>query len=59
MKDSIKDQAAGTVHEIKGTVKEEIGKAIGNPDLESEGLVEKVAGKIQKKIGDVEQVIEK
>jgi uncharacterized protein YjbJ (UPF0337 family) len=30
-----------------------------NPDLEDEGTAEKVAGKIQKKVGQVERVIEK
>ena len=59
MNDSTKDQAQGKMHEVKGKVKEKIGKAIGNPDLEAEGQDENVGGKIQKKVGQVEKVLEK
>lgn len=59
MNDSTKDQAEGKFHEVKGKVKEKVGKAIGNPKLEDEGLDEKVGGKIQKKVGEVEKVFEK
>jgi uncharacterized protein YjbJ (UPF0337 family) len=56
MKDSIKDQVAGKFHEARGAVKEKAGKIINDPNLKAEGTVEKVAGKIQKKIGEVEKV---
>jgi uncharacterized protein YjbJ (UPF0337 family) len=59
MKDSTKDQAEGKFHEVKGAVKEKIGHATDNPNLEDEGTAEKVAGKIQKKVGQVEKVVEK
>jgi uncharacterized protein YjbJ (UPF0337 family) len=59
MKDSTKDKVEGTVHEVKGKVKEKVGHATNNPDLEDEGTAEKVAGKVQKKVGDVEKVLEK
>jgi uncharacterized protein YjbJ (UPF0337 family) len=59
MKDSTKDKVSGTAHEVKGAVKEKIGRATGNPDLESKGNSEKIAGKVQKKVGDVEKVFEK
>jgi len=59
MKDSIKDKLEGTLHDVKGTLKEKVGQATNNPDLEAEGTGEKVAGKIQKKVGDVEKVFEK
>jgi uncharacterized protein YjbJ (UPF0337 family) len=59
MKDSIKDKVQGAVHEVKGAVKETIGHATNNPDLEAEGQGEKIAGKVQKKVGDVEKVFEK
>ena len=58
MKESTKDKIEGTLHEAKGKVKEESGKAIGNPDLQDRGTGEKVAGKVQKKVGDVEKVFE-
>ena len=59
MKDSTKDKIEGAAHEVKGAVKEKVGHALNKPDLESEGNSEKVAGKIQKKVGDIEKVIEK
>jgi len=59
MKDSTKDQLQGTVHEVKGAAKEKAGHVTGNPDLEAEGQDEKIAGKVQKKIGQVEKVFEK
>ena len=33
MNSSTKDKIKGRIHEAKGKVKEEAGKAIGNPDL--------------------------
>ena len=59
MKDSTKDKIEGGVHELKGAVKEKAGRATNNPDLEAEGTDEKLGGKIQKKVGDVEKVFEK
>jgi uncharacterized protein YjbJ (UPF0337 family) len=57
MKKSTKDKAKGRFHEVKGKVKQKVGRATNNPDLESQGIVEKVGGKIQKKIGQVEKVL--
>jgi uncharacterized protein YjbJ (UPF0337 family) len=59
MKSSIENQIAGKVHEVKGTIKEKLGQATNNPDLETEGIGEKIAGKVQNKIGQVQRVIEK
>lgn len=59
MKESTKDQVEGKLHEVKGTLKELAGKLTDNPKLEGEGTGEKIAGKIQGKIGQVELVIEK
>ena len=56
MKDSTKDQAAGKAHEVKGAIKEKAGKVVNDPELEAEGQDEKTAGKIQKKVGQVEKV---
>jgi uncharacterized protein YjbJ (UPF0337 family) len=59
MKNSTKDQAEGTLHEVKGKVKEKVGRATNNPNLVDDGQDEKVAGKVQKKVGQVEKVFEK
>ena len=59
MKNSTKDQASGTLHEVKGKVKEKVGRVTNNPNLVEDGQDENVAGKVQKKIGQVEKVFEK
>jgi uncharacterized protein YjbJ (UPF0337 family) len=59
MKDSTKDKVQGAAHEAKGAVKEKVGRAVKNPNLEDEGNAEKVGGKVQKKVGDIEKVFEK
>ncbi len=59
MKDSAKDKVEGTTHELKGAIKEKVGHVTNNPDLETEGAAEKVGGKVQKKVGDIEKVLEK
>jgi uncharacterized protein YjbJ (UPF0337 family) len=57
MKSSTKDKAQGTFHELKGKVKEKVGRATNNPDLEAEGQVEKLTGKVEKKVGQVKKVL--
>jgi uncharacterized protein YjbJ (UPF0337 family) len=59
MKSSTKDQIAGKAHEIKGNIKETAGKMTNNPKLQNEGTAEKMGGKVQKKIGQVEKVLGK
>jgi uncharacterized protein YjbJ (UPF0337 family) len=59
MKRSIRDKAKGTFHEVKGKVKERIGRATNNPKLEARGQVEKTGGKVQKKISQLEKVLGK
>jgi uncharacterized protein YjbJ (UPF0337 family) len=56
MKSSTKDKIKGGIKEAKGKVKEEAGRATGNPDLRDQGTAEKVSGKIQRKVGDVKKV---
>jgi uncharacterized protein YjbJ (UPF0337 family) len=59
MKSGTKDKAEGTFHELKGKVKEVAGKLTDNPKLEAEGTGEKIAGKVQGKIGQVKKVLGK
>ncbi len=59
MKPSTKDQIAGKLHELKGKAKQKAGQVTNNPNLAAEGRGEKLAGKIQKKVGQVEKVFEK
>jgi uncharacterized protein YjbJ (UPF0337 family) len=57
MKRSIKDKAKGQFHEVKGKVKEKLGRATNNPRMEAEGKGEKLGGKVRKKIGQVEKTL--
>ena len=59
MKSSTKDNLESKILQVKGAVKEVVGKAIGNRNLEIDGKVENIDGKIQEKIGQVEKVVEK
>jgi uncharacterized protein YjbJ (UPF0337 family) len=59
MRSSTKDKIKGGLREAKGKAKEEAGKAIGNPNLRDRGTDEKVAGKVQKKVGDIKKVFGK
>ena len=59
MKASTKDQIEGKLHEAKGRAKEAAGKITHNPNLTNEGQAEKLAGKVQTKIGQVKKVFEK
>jgi len=59
MKPSTKDQVQGKLHELKGKTKEKAGQLTNNPRLTAKGQSEKLAGKIQKKIAQVEKFIEK
>jgi uncharacterized protein YjbJ (UPF0337 family) len=59
MKTSTRDKAEGTFHEVKGKVKEVVGKLTDNPKLKLEGTAENIAGKVQSKIGQVKQVFGK
>ena len=49
----------GTAKEVAGKVKEETGKAVGNPNLEDRGTTEKIAGKVERKVGEVKKVFGK
>ncbi len=59
MKPSTKDQIKGKLHEIKGQAKEKVGQVTNNPNLAAEGQAERIAGVVQKKVGQIEKVLEK
>ena len=55
MKSSTKDRAEGTLHQIKGKLKEIAGELSDNPKLEAAGTYEKISGIVQHKIGQVKR----
>lgn len=46
-----KDELKGKVKKAKGYVKQQVGKATGDPDLEAEGAGQRGAGAFQENIG--------
>lgn len=59
MKSSNQDKVEGTGKDIKGKIKEGVGKAVGNERLQAEGQVDQAEGAVQKKAGDVKKVFGK
>ena len=59
MSPSSKDKIQGEFHEVKGKAKQVAGQVTNNPKLEAERQTEKLTGKIQKKVGQIEKVLEK
>ncbi|HXE62540.1 MAG TPA: CsbD family protein [Bryobacteraceae bacterium] len=58
MKPSTKDHIKGSIHQVKGGLKEKVGQATNNAELKAEGQDEKLSGKIRKKISQIEKVFE-
>jgi uncharacterized protein YjbJ (UPF0337 family) len=52
-----KDRIQGSAEQIKGKMKEVAGKATGDTKLESEGKVQKIAGKVQNTIGGMKDAV--
>jgi len=52
-----KDQVKGRVEQAKGSIKENAGKALGDRELQSEGKVDKAAGKTQATYGDAKEKV--
>jgi uncharacterized protein YjbJ (UPF0337 family) len=46
MKPSTQDRTEGKLHQVKGKIREEVGKATNDPDLEVSGNAENKAGKV-------------
>ena len=59
MTSSTTDKIEGKLHEAKGKAKETVGRVIDNPALKAEGRDEHTSGKIQKKVGQIKEVLEK
>ena len=54
-----KDQAKGRMRAASGNAKKFVGKAIGDTDMQAEGIVEKAVGKVQAGYGDLKHGIKK
>jgi uncharacterized protein YjbJ (UPF0337 family) len=52
-----KDRIAGIAKEVKGSVKEVMGKVVGDAKLQSDGKAERTAGKIQNAVGGIKDTV--
>jgi uncharacterized protein YjbJ (UPF0337 family) len=52
-----KDRISGTAHQVKGAVKETIGKVTGDAKTQAEGAAEKAVGKVQNTVGGAKDAI--
>jgi uncharacterized protein YjbJ (UPF0337 family) len=46
-----KDRIVGSAKQIKGTVKQVVGKVVGDTKLEAEGNADKIEGQVQNAVG--------
>ena len=51
------DRVEGSARNLKGSVKETAGKALGDSKLETEGKGDKAAGKVQNAIGGIKDAL--
>lgn len=51
------DQVKGKFDQAKGAVKENVGRAIGDRDMESSGQVDRAKGNIQEGYGDAKSTV--
>lgn len=52
-----KNRVEGAAKQVKGSVKEAIGKVTGNRTAQAEGAAEKMAGKLQSKVGEAADAV--
>jgi len=52
-----KDRVVGSAKQVKGAVKQAVGKAVGDTKLESEGKADKREGKVQNAIGGLKDTL--
>lgn len=59
MKSGARDEAEGKLDQVKGAVKQAVGKATDDPEMLAEGDVDRAGGKVQEKVGQVKRVFGK
>jgi uncharacterized protein YjbJ (UPF0337 family) len=53
------DRAKGAANDLKGKIKEGVGKLTGDRDLEAEGNLDQAKGKGQQALGDLKDALKK
>jgi uncharacterized protein YjbJ (UPF0337 family) len=52
-----KNRIKGAAHEVKGAVKEAVGKVTGDKKTQAEGVAEKAGGKVERAAGNVKDAV--
>jgi len=52
-----KDRIEGSAKQVKGTLKEVVGKVVGDAKLQSEGKADKIEGKVQNAFGGLKDAL--
>lgn len=52
-----KDEVEGKLDQAKGAVKETVGRAVGNKDMESEGAADRASGNVQEGVGEAKRSV--
>jgi uncharacterized protein YjbJ (UPF0337 family) len=52
-----RDEMKGKVEKAKGYIKEEVGEALNDPELEAEGRAERDAGKLREGFGKAKRKV--
>lgn len=56
---STTDKIKGVANQAAGTVKQGVGEAVGNPNLEVEGAAQKLKGEVQEGVGKAKDAVKK
>ncbi|KAF2988787.1 CsbD family protein (plasmid) [Methylocystis sp. MJC1] len=56
---STTDKIKGAANQAAGAVKQGVGKAVGNPNLEVEGAGQKLKGEVQETVGKAKDAVKK
>ena len=51
------DEVEGKLDQAKGAVKENVGRAIGDRDMETEGAVDRASGNVQEGYGETKRKV--
>ncbi len=52
-----RDEMEGKIDQAKGAVKENIGRAIGDRDMETEGTADRASGNVQEGYGETKRKV--
>ena len=52
-----RDEMEGKIDQAKGTVKENVGRVIGDRDMETEGAADRAGGNVQESYGETKRKV--